>query len=79
YFGDAGLLAEYTAVATELAVLLPDARAVPAADRGEPRAARDAWTFATYAVGVEELGAFQIDAEEEEPFAGAVVEGLADM
>lgn len=79
YVGDDGLLAEYTAVATALGVLLCDARAIPVADRRDPRAARDAWTFATYAVGVEEWGAFQIDAEEEEPFAGSVVEGLADM
>lgn len=79
YFGDAELLPEYTAVATELAVLLPDARAVPAADRREPQSARDAWTFATYALGVDEWGTFRIDEEEEGPFAGSVVEGLAAM
>jgi hypothetical protein len=79
YFGDDGLLAEYTAVASELAVLLPDARAVPAADRWEPQSARDAWTFATYAVGVDEWGTFQIDTEGDEPFAGSVVDGLAAM
>lgn len=79
YFGNADLLSEYTVLATELAVLLPDARAVPAADRREPQSARDAWTFATYALGVDEWGTFQIDDENDEPFAGSVVEGLAAM
>jgi hypothetical protein len=79
YFGENTLLKEYTALAAELAALLPESLAMPPATRNDPSTGRDAWASAVYRVCIDEGAAYQFDDCTAAPFGGSIYPSLADV